>query len=366
MLVVTQRDRADGYGRQPAYTAFIEAEDVLAGCCDVDVFPVVDGLFHPRIRVRRIGGRLMRRFGDSGLEFPSISGGGVAEHDLRDHYDLLVFVGFTVWDLPLLERLSELRKRAGHVVAWFPEAWLSAFDGNRVLHEPFSILDTLVVGMASAARRFDAELPIPVHYVPPTVDVRKFAAIDPFLPRPIDVLGIGRRIPQLHQALLDWSHKAKKLYVYDTTSGNRVGDTAAHRSNLGDTYRNTNIALSSYAKFDQPAVTRGDREIPGRVWEGLASGALMLGLTPSTELQREVIGEPVVIDMPTTAGQAVELIDELQREDHEASRRAHVQLALRGHDWSHRWSQIFAACGVSPGSRLEARIDQLEALASSL
>jgi hypothetical protein len=180
------------------------------------------------------------------------------------------------------------------------------------------------------------------------------------------VLGIGRRDPALHEALLAWSQRDTKLYVYDTLSRGRITDAAAHRVNLGDTYRRCKIAITNYAKYDLPAVTRDEREIPGRFWEGLASGVTMVGRAPDESLQHELIGESAVIDLPGSPADAVELIDKLHADPDLAVRRHRVQLALRGHDWAHRWARLFAGTGLDVPNRLLARIDRLASTAAEL
>ena len=229
VLIVSQRQRSDGFGRQPGYVAFGEAEDVLAAGADADMAMIDHSLTHPRIRARRLGGRVARRVIHDERPFPSVPGFHRRVPLTRDHYDLAVFIGFTTWDLPLLERMTEVRERADRVVAWFPEAWVSDLDDDRVHHEPFGMLNALFVGNRPAAERLSVLAPCPVHHLPPAVDVDHFSTLTVDDPRPIDVLGIGRRDPRLHRALVEWSRKTNRLYIYDTVSGAVVSDAAAHR-----------------------------------------------------------------------------------------------------------------------------------------
>ena len=124
------------------------------------------------------------------------------------------------------------------------------------------------------------------------------------------MLGIGRRDPHLHQALLDWSRKTRRLYLYDTIAGGSVPDPQAHRENLADHYQRTRVAITNYAKWDVPEVVGEEREIPGRLWEGLASGAQMIGKPPDEELQTRVLGHPVVAPIPDDPSAAVDAINE--------------------------------------------------------
>ncbi|MEL7156810.1 MAG: glycosyltransferase [Actinomycetota bacterium] len=369
VLIVSQRARPDGFGRQPAYISFLEAEDTLAEATGADLVTIDASPRDRRIQLRRIAGRQLRRVAHGGVALPPLPTPGPSRPRIelpRQHYDVGVFVGFTNWDLPMLERLPEIRAACDHLVAWMPEVWASDLERRAARYEAFGILDSLVVGMDAGARILADLAPIPVSYVPLAVDTVRFSPTVPDRVRPIDVLGIGRRDPALHEALLAWSHKAGTHYVYDTMSGAVVPDIAAHRRNVGDTYARTSIALTNYAKSDQPEVTRGEREIPGRLWEALAAGALMVGSPPDEDLQQRVIGRTVVIERPEDPAAAVELIAELVAADNRDARIASTQLALRRHDWAHRWRQILRNGGVAVPRGLETRIDNLAAMADSL
>ncbi len=364
VVVVSQRERPDGYGQQPGYVCFSEAEDVLVATTQADVAMVDRSPNGPAFRLRRGLGRVLRRTTGSTAALPPLPGQRRLSGPKGARYDLAVLVGFTIWDLPLLERLYDLRRRCERVVAWFPEVWPSELADTRIGYEPFAIVDDIFVGVADAAPGLSQLLGRPVHYLPMAADVARFAALAPAEPRPIDVLGIGRRQPRLHDALLEWSRKSSKLYLYDTLSGPLVLDPRAHRENLADNYRRSSVAITHFAKFDQPEVITGLRELPGRIWEGLASGVVMVGAPPDETLQRHSVGDSVVIELPTDPHEAVELIDELHRGPVTAIRRRNIELALRRNDWAHRWQVVFDTAGLPVPLGLRARIDRLAEMAA--
>ena len=113
-------------------------------------------------------------------------------------------------------------------------------------------------------------------------------------------------------------------------------------------------------------MTRGYREIPGRLWEALAAGAVMVGKSPGEDLQLDLVGDIIVNEIPEQPSQAVELIHELAKADTSALRRAQVRSALLGHDWSHRWAQVFNSSGLDTPVGLQGRLDRLEAMAASI
>ena len=372
MLVFTHRHRPDGYGRQPGYIGFAEAEDVLAAVSGADWAHLNVSPEARMLRVRRAAGRQYRRVAGRSRDLPGFMAHGRAgfgydsDGPLRKRYDLAVFVAITVWDLPLLERVLDARRRADRVVVWFPEVWPLELADPRLALEPFALADDIFVGVADSAPILSGLLGRPVEYLPMGCDVMRFAALNPAEPRPIDVLGIGRRLPALHDALLDWAGKTGRHYVYDTISGGEVHDVAAHRENLAHSYRRSKLAITHFAKFDRPDEIGDQRENPGRLWEGLASGVVMAGMPPRPELQRRFPGAEVVVELPRDPHQAVEAIDQLVQEPHEDLRRGNVHLALDANDWGHRWRTVFETAGLPVPSGLQTRLDHLAALARGL
>jgi len=372
VLVFSHRDRPDGNGRQPGYIGFAEAEDVLASASGADRAHLNVSPEAPMLRVRRAAGRQYRRLAGRSRDLPGFMAHGRAglgyhsDGPLKDRYDLAVFVAITVWDLPLLERMLDARRRADQVAVWFPEVWPLELADPRLALEPFSIADHVFVGVADSAPVLSDLVGRPVHYLPMAADAMRFAPASPAEPRPVDVLGIGRRLPALHDALLDWAAKAGRHYLYDTISGGEVHDVAAHRENLAATYRRSKLAITHFAKFDRPHEVGDQRENPGRLWEGLASGVIMAGMPPRPELQRRFPGAEVVIELPRDPHEAVATIDELVRQPHEDLRRHHLQLALTANDWGHRWRTVFETAGLAVPSALQTRLGHLASLAEAL
>ncbi|MEZ5409410.1 MAG: hypothetical protein R2761_15385 [Acidimicrobiales bacterium] len=369
VLVVGHDARPDDLPRMPGYVAFSEAADVLASAAGADVAQLCISPTSPSMRVRRILGRRYRRAAGRGRSLPALPGderAATVDAPLADRYDLLVFVAVTEWDLPLLERLHHLRRRADRVAVWFPEVWPRDFQDRRLALEPFGMVDDLYVGVADSAPLLAGVADAPACYLPMAVDVVRFAPDGLDGSRPVDVLGIGRRLPALHEALLDWSRRTGRYYVYDTVDGGEVLQPRAHRQNLASLYRRSNLAVTHYAKFDQPERIGDQREIPGRVWEGLAGGTVMAGMPPSEALQEHRPGAAVVEALPDAPADAVAMLDELCRRPNGPVRRRNLHLALTANDWGHRWAVVFERAGLAIPSGLRARLDHLAERAEAL
>ena len=355
-LIVTERR----FDRSLAAAALDEAEDLLVRLGGAQLYRLDRRDQRQSPRLRRAVGRSLRRAAGPRVLLPPRSAGA----PVRDGpYDLAVAVLYSVWNLPLLEAIPGLRD-SGRIVGWFPEVWPPQLD-DRLALEPFAILDEIFVGEPRSAALLERLLQRPVHVLPVATDVEVFSDGGRVLDRierqrPIDVCNIGRRDPALHLALAEWSARTDAYYVYDTTSGATVVDPAAHRMALAGQLRRTRVKIASHAKHDEPEVTGGVRWLPARVWDGLASGAVLAGFPPDPDAQRDLFGREVVHPLPEgDPAAAVATIAELTSGCAAAERRANVRTAMAGHDWSHRWVEVFRTCGLRPPPGVLQRAQRL-------
>lgn len=360
IALITQRDVADGSGQHVAYGAWSEAEDVLLDGVEADVVHLDLAIEHPRIRVRRSLGRTMRRRRGPGAAVPGLSRRTNPARQLTGHYDLAVFLAHGTWDLPLIERLGPLRDRVDRVAIWFFETWPTRYGDGRLALEPFHAVDDIYVALWAAVEPLAEAIGRPVTYLPMATDTIRFGPEDPTAARPIDLIGIGRRRPEQHRAMLDWAARNDRFYLYDTTKVDRPGDYRHHRDNIGRWYASSRLAVCNYGKSDRPEITHDLRVIPGRLWESLASGAGLVGIPPDEERQRAVLGRTVVEPMPDDPGDLPGFLEELLARHGPAEAAANVRLAMTGHDWAHRWRELFRHLGLGCPPRLEERIADLE------
>ena len=359
-LVLSQRRAVQSL----AYTGWSEGEDVLVGDGGGDIHLLAPATA-PTKRVRALVGRSLRRITSTNTILPPVGRGNRVE----GRYDVAVAVLRTVWDLPTVEAVPGLRSAADRLVGWFPEAWPPELTDKLALH-PFSLLDEIFVGEPRSAERLADLLGRPVHFLPLATDVEVFsdgvatsgdAAVGDG--RPIHVLNIGRRDPDLHAALIRWSRSTGHYYVFDTLSGGVAPDRPAHRRALADQLQRTSVSISSYAKQGQ-AETGGIRWVPARVFDNLASGTILAGSPPEEQAQRELFGREVVHRLPDDGEAAVKVIADLVSSASADERARNVRTALAGHDWSHRWVALLETCGLTPRPALVERAARLRRRAS--
>jgi hypothetical protein len=228
------------------------------------------------------------------------------------------------------------------------------------------LLDEIFVGEVESAQRLAELLDRPVHLLPLATDAVEFSdrwatrcsEIQGGVASPIDVLNIGRRDPALHQALLRWSRADERYYVFDTMVGARVIDHRVHRRALADQLQRTSAAISSYAKYGETGMEEL-RWVPARVFDNLASGTLLVGAPPHPASQRLLFGREVVHPLPEDPVEGAEVVAALSASPALLEREENMRIAMRGHDWSHRWISLLETCGHRPARTLLERRDRL-------
>jgi len=364
VIVLSQRETVGGTAQQLAYSAWNEAEDIA-----VDIGGASLGLLNKhgqnkRVKARRIAGRFVRRAGGRSLLLPALGSGLINHVDPADH---LILMAYGAWDLPLVERIRQLRSKAKTISVWMPEVWPSELD-KRTRFESYAMVDRVFVGIREVIDDFKQIAPhADVSCLPPAADVSAFCPTSADNERNISVLGIGRRDEIQHRQLLDWADRTGQFYLYDTVKGEPTS-LVEHRQNLAGWYRQARVAICNYGKHNRPDETGDLRIVPGRLFEGMAAGAILVGRSPSQSNQMEIVGEIVVnpVEQSTFIG-AIETFTEPGAGRCERVRN--MVLACRRHDWAHRWHHIYEVLGEPIPKTLEARIfslaDHADRLASS-
>ncbi|MEM9561886.1 MAG: hypothetical protein AAGA93_04670 [Actinomycetota bacterium] len=362
IALVTQRDVSVGTGRQIAYGAWSEAEDVLieAAGADLDLVRIDVPIEHPRIRARRSLGRTLRRVRGPDARLPGLLPRSNPSRVLSGRYDVVVFVAFAIWDLQLIERLGRLRNRADRVVVWFFETWPSSHADGHVANEPFTAVDDIYLGAEWAVEPLADLTGREIQYLPMATDTLRFGPDHPASERPIDLIGIGRRRQDQHDAMLEWATERDRFYLYDSTDLARPKDYRRHRDAIGRRYAGSKLAVCNYGKSDQPELTGDLRTIPGRLWESLASGACLVGIPPDESMQRRVLGRTVVEPMPSDAADLPAFLEEMLNRHGPRAIADNVRLALHGHDWAHRWIELFDRLDLTPPPALGLRAAELQ------
>jgi Glycosyl transferases group 1 len=293
--------------------------------------------------------------------------------DLTQNYDLFFFVGWSPQSLVELSRIKKWRSRCKIAVAYLFELWSSTLAADapylRLLEQfdyVFLLHSASIPHLSSYTRAHCSFLPIGVDCL--------ISTPYPSPPqRVIDVYSIGNRDPRVHQQLMALAERRNLFYVYDSLSStdSRVKDWGEHRLLLANT-----IKRSRYFIGFSPATlvnskthkVAGEQVLAGRLFEGAAGGAIILGTAPHCPEFSEYFDWPdAVIEVPPDSADIAAVIDELdaQPKRTEQARQTNAVRCLLQHDWIYRWAHILSTVGLEPLPELHCREALLNDIAAT-
>jgi Glycosyl transferases group 1 len=349
-----------------AYCAQYEFEDVIRSVSDVDmaVPRSLDG-----VELSRKAYKLARYLTGSRRLAGSVAP-RLAARRLQKEYDLFLPVFSHPHQLFALSYIPEWRKRCRRAACFIAEAWDRLLPGY--LLELLSEFDHVFIAAQHAVPTISRMIGRPCSYMPHGVDTLRFCPWPDPPARTIDVCNIGRRSPITHKALLEAARQGRIFYYYDTVKPGakqvtfRVGSGAEHRLLLANLLKRSRYYIANRARANEPELTRGRDEIGSRFFEGVASGAIVIGDPPKIHEFHERFDWPdAVIPMSFDAPDVLRQIEELDSDPVRQARirRENVRNALLRHDWVHRLRTILDAVGLPPSSGMLAREARLTALA---
>jgi Glycosyl transferases group 1 len=345
---------------------YLEAQDVLAGCDDVDLICLEpESGFDSKLRWLR---RLMYHDVSRRLAFMNP---GLKPVRLTRDYDLLVVMCATYWDFLYVNALDGWRDHCRTSVCWIDELWAAHLPRYRYWLPSLNRFDHVIVGLHGTAAPLASILERGCEYVPGATDALRFSPYPDPPERVIDIYSVGRRVPEVHEALMNHASSKNLFYLYDSlqASGVPAPDHRQHRRLYASTAKRSRFFVVAPAKADASAETRGQVEIGSRYYEGLAAGTVMIGQAPDCPPFPQMFDWPdAVVPLRRDGSDVSDVIGALALDPgrlHQISRRNARQALLR-HDWAHRWRRVLEIAGLEVSPALEAREQRLKAIATAI
>ena len=324
VLIPTSRD----VYRLVSYGMVVDFEDAVVAASDADLVPVP-----LRSRRAQVQGMLRGR--------PSR-----AVIAPRSHYDVCLLVAMGRHWVPSLRYVRDLRRTAERIVVYLFDSWLSDLPALRADRRAWSLVDDLFVSFPHAVVPFSEQLDCKVHYLPQAIDERWF---HPYRKqRPIDVLSVGRRLPIVHERLLEIGRRRDLFYYYQTHQAPMAIDLRENQELLGRLCQSARVHVSwSVDKTNAERIDEGTA-ITARWFESAASGAVVVGAAPRTEeFQRLFPYEGFVHELdPTRLAETENVLDAALSDPREGERVALAEHVRATHTWAVRWREIVEACGI--------------------
>lgn len=310
-----------------SYGMVVDFEDAVVAASDVDLVPV------PLHSWRAQAESLLR----GQLQRPVVTP--------RSQYDVCLLVAMGVNWLPSLQYIRNLRSVARRVVVYLFDSWLSDLSRLSSYQQVLAAIDDLFVSFVHARDEYSRALPCRVHYLPQAVDERWF---HPYRTRrPIDVLSVGRRLPEVHSRLLEISRERDLFYYYQTHVAPMAIDFRENQELLGRLCQLARVHVSWAVDCTTPNRKAEGTAITARWFEAAASGSAVIGRAPrTTEFARLFPYSGFVRDIDLDA---IERTDEILADaSADGGRNERIALAEHVrtlHTWTARWGEILEVCG---------------------
>lgn len=351
-----------------AFCTPYEFEDVVAEVTDADRVELNDyqALEFPR-RVYKLG-----RLASGSRSLARAITPHVAAASLTREYDLFFPVFNHPFELFALAAVPDWRARCRVAACFIVELW--AHELPTYLLELLSDFDHVFIGVQHPVQEVARVVGRPCTRLQLAADVLRFAPHPSPPSRVIDICNIGRRSPVTHAALMQLARERRLFYYYDTVRASgagekqrtfRVNDPSEHRLLLANLLQRSRYYVANRARVNEPESARGNEEVSGRFYEGLAAGAVLVGEPPRSDEFRLAFDWPdAVIHLPFDSPDVGDVLARLDsdRARMDKIRSQNVHYAALRHDWVYRLGTVFATLGLPPTAAMVAREERLRAL----
>ena len=310
-----------------SYGMVVDFENCVAELSDADIVSVPLPSRRARVAALREG-RVLRR-----VDAP------------RSKYDICFFVAMEPQWIPSLRQVKRLRTIADQVVVYVFDSWLANLDDLHRHRHIWSDVDHVFVSFSHAVSAYRAAIECDVHYLPQAIDARWF---HPYRSdRSINVISIGRRVPSVHQRLLEFSREEDLFYFFQTARIPQAIDLRENQELLGRLLQTAHVHVNWSVESTDPRRAEGGGPVTARWFESAACAGTVVGrppgnpefgrLFPYDAFVREIDPE-CSSDTRRVVSEA--LADKAGRDDRLAL-ADHVRTC---HTWKRRWQEIVQAC----------------------
>lgn len=294
---------------------------------------------------------------------------GIQKVQGKGHYDLfLAICGFPP-DLLMLDAAINWRDCCATSVCLIDELWAREIATQRHFFRLLDKFDVVMLYYSQSVKPVSERIGSKCVFLPPGVDALLFSPYPKPPRRAIDVYSIGRRSETTHRSLLRMAAEDGLFYLHDSIAGNQAIDSAQHRALFANVAKRSRYFIVNPGLINRPDIRGKQIEVSNRYFEGAASGTIMVGERPNTEVFERLFDWPdAVVDLPYDSSDIDLIIKELDKQPdrQERIRRTNVAQSLLRHDWAYRWEAILKTVGLEPMPQLSERKERLRNLAQQV
>ncbi|CAE6767344.1 hypothetical protein A7D01_13990 [Xanthomonas arboricola] len=289
---------------------------------------------------------------------------------VEQDYDLFFYVCQFPRELSTLGRIKGWRERCRTRVVYLLETWPELLESQKAELKLLDQFDHVFVLNASCVDALRSYTSTPVSFLASACDTL-LATPQPRPPqRCIDVVSIGRRMPQVHAQLLAHAQANPDFfYLHDVLRGGAVQDWAAHRLQSAAMIKRAKFFMAHDFVVDTQGFFKGVKKqaLATRYFEGAAGGAMILGSAQACpEFAEYFDWEDAVIELPADGKEIGLFLRDLEQQTDrlECARLHNTVQCLRRHDWAHRWAQILQTLQLPRPPLMAERFAMLDNLAT--
>ncbi|HTG43100.1 MAG TPA: glycosyltransferase, partial [Verrucomicrobiae bacterium] len=332
--------------KHAAWCSMYEFEDVVYETDSVHQIDLARGSGFPW-RSKLVGSLAWRH-----IPFSARLNPGLREITVDGTYDIFFFPCINPWDLLYLNCIKGWKDQCRTKVCYIYEEWPGDVPGHDHLLKLLNDFDHVVLGWASSAVAVQKMVRVPCHHLSPAADTIRFSPYPEPPIRSIDIFSLGRRVEHMHKQLLKTAGDLGLFYIYDTLPGQHIqpDNHVEHRELFANIAKRSKYFITYPAKVDRFEETRGLSEPGTRFYEGVASGAVMVGQAPeSPTFKREFGWSDSVIDIGEDINSLLDVFGRFSRApfEYDLISKRNAAEALKRHDWMHRWEAILGILGAS-------------------
>lgn len=332
----------------------VEGADVIA-----PALPAESKMAHVRRRVLNRARRQVNRLPD----VPMIPAGVDRRYEI--FFAPLLFPAEVLY----LRKVEGWQARCTHRICFLGEVWNKDREALRAYASLLREFDHIFLHIGASLPMVSELVGRPCHQLSVGVDTIRFSPFPNPPARTVDCYSMGRRSAVTHDALVRLASREtpRFFYLYDTVRNFEVIDTLEHRRLVAETIKRSRYFIAYKHNVNASNQTGGDEALGGRLFEGVAGGAVVLGIAPdcpeyATYFDWPDAVVPIAFEPADLAGTLAAL--DANPERVAQIRARNVSASLRRHDWAHRWTAILKTIGLEASPGLVTRRARLEELAA--
>jgi hypothetical protein len=292
---------------------------------------------------------------------------GMEKVSIDGVYDLFFAVLASPTDLIRVASLGDWRSKCDRAVCLIDELWITELEAYSNILRMLDKFDLVMLYYNTTVEPLSKKIASKCAFLPPGVDALRFSPYPDPPQRSIDVYSIGRRSEKTHRALLKMAAQDNMLYLHDSIAATQVLNASEHRTLFANLAKRSRYFIVNPGYIDRPEIRGRQLEIGNRYFEGVASGAMLLGERPHN-FEQLFDWPDALIRLPYNSANVGETIATLEADPERQDRiqRRNAKEALLRHDWAYRWEAILQAVDLEPLPSLQNRKKALVDLAQNV